>query len=146
MKPSASEACTIPVGAHLSTPRRGFTHHGIHIGNGRVVHYPGSSRRFDTGPITVVSITEFARGRGWRIEHTPCSFAADEIVRRAESRIGEHAYRVTNNNCEHFCFWCLTGRPHSEQVDHYLRPIARIFAWLGASMPQRLQPAVVVSA
>lgn len=146
MNPSASETCTIPVGAHLSTPRRGFTHHGIHIGNGRVVHYPGSSRCFDTGPITEVSVAEFARGRGYSIEHTPCRFAAEEIVRRARSRVGEHAYRVTNNNCEHFCFWCRTGRAHSEQVEYFTRPIAILLAWLGASMPAKLRPAVVVSA
>jgi hypothetical protein len=28
----------LPVGAHLLAPRRGYTHHGIHVGGGKVVH------------------------------------------------------------------------------------------------------------
>ena len=28
-----------PEGAHLVTPWMGYTHHGIHVGDGKVVHY-----------------------------------------------------------------------------------------------------------
>ncbi|MGE0310571.1 MAG: lecithin retinol acyltransferase family protein [Lautropia sp.] len=146
MSTPSSAACTIPVGAHLSTPRRGFTHHGIHVGGGRVIHYPGSSRGVDVGPVTEVSLEEFARGRGWRIESTPCRFAAAEVVRRARSRIGENAYCVTNNNCEHLCNWCRTGFARSEQVEVFTRPIARLLERLGASMPALLQPTLVTAA
>ncbi len=142
----ASVTCPIPVGAHLSTPRRGFTHHGIYVGNGRVVHYPGSSCRFDTGPVTEVSLAEFERGRGLRIEHTPCRFDAEDVALRARSRIGEDAYRVTVNNCEHFCHWCRTGVARSEQVETYLRPVARLLEWIGATVPAPLRPAVAALA
>jgi hypothetical protein len=30
-----------PIGAHIVTPRRGYTHHGIYAGEGRVVQYGG---------------------------------------------------------------------------------------------------------
>lgn len=28
----------LPLGAHLTTPRRGYVHHGIYAGSGRVIH------------------------------------------------------------------------------------------------------------
>lgn len=30
-----------PLGSHVTTPRRGYLHHGISVGGGNVVHYPG---------------------------------------------------------------------------------------------------------
>ena len=141
----ASNPCAIPVGAHLTTPRRGFTHHGIHIGNGRVVHYPGSSRCFDTGPVCEVSIDEFERGHGFSIAATASRFNTEQIVVRARSRIGEAAYSVTANNCEHFCHWCLNGTPKSEQVETFTQPLERFLAWVGTAMPARLRPAPVVA-
>jgi len=33
----------LPLGAHLSTSRFGYTHHGVYAGHGRVVHYSGLS-------------------------------------------------------------------------------------------------------
>jgi hypothetical protein len=39
------------------------------------------------------------------------------VVARARSRLGENRYRLTTNNCEHFCEWCLSGESRSEQVE-----------------------------
>jgi hypothetical protein len=39
------------------------------------------------------------------------------IARRAKSRLGESTYNVFNNNCEHFCAWCVTGNHQSKQVE-----------------------------
>ncbi|WP_346777713.1 lecithin retinol acyltransferase family protein [Paraburkholderia aromaticivorans] len=36
---------------------------------------------------------------------------------RAYSRLGEDCYRLTTNNCEHFCAWCLWGDRRSDQID-----------------------------
>lgn len=141
-----SQASDIPIGAHLTTPRRGFMHHGIYVGNGRVVHYPGSSRLFDTGPIAEVDLVAFEHGRGLQIEETPSLFDPDEVVRRARSRIGEDAYRVRDNNCEHFCTWCRTGYPRSAQVETYTRPLSQVFAWVVGTMPIRWRPAAVAAA
>lgn len=53
----------LPIGAHLLTPRAGYTHQGIYIGDGRVVHYAGSSRFLHNGPVEETSIESFTRGR-----------------------------------------------------------------------------------
>ena len=109
-------------GAHLVTPRFGYEHHGIYVGNGRVVHYAGLSRALLLrGPVQEVSLEEFADGRAVSIKSRPLPrFAPAEIVARARSRLGENRYRLTSNNCEHFCEWCLSGESRSEQVERAL--------------------------
>jgi Lecithin retinol acyltransferase len=106
-------------GTHLVTPRFGYEHHGIYVGDGRVVHYAGLSRLLLLrGPVEEVSLQVFADGRAVSIKSRPLPrFAPAEIVTRARSRLGENRYRLTTNNCEHFCEWCLSGESRSEQVE-----------------------------
>lgn len=109
---------TPPLAAHLVTERRGYTHHGIYVGDGKVVHYAGLARSWRPGPVEEVSLTEFACGHPIRVR--VCSnpqFEPAEVVSRARSRLGENRYRVLANNCEHFCEWCLRGKSRSSQVD-----------------------------
>jgi hypothetical protein len=107
-----------PLGAHLTTTRRGYCHHGIYVGKGRVVHYSGLSGAFwHCGPVEEVSLSRFAIGHPVRIvEHFTSAYPPDAIVRRARSRLGENDYRLLTNNCEHFCNWCVSGVSHSAQV------------------------------
>jgi hypothetical protein len=106
------------VGAHLTTLRRGYTHHGMYVGDGRVVHYSGLSGFWQCGPVEEVSLHRFAIGHRVRIvDHPRSVYSPEEIVRRARSRLGENDYRLLTNNCEHFCNWCLSGVSHSAQVD-----------------------------
>ncbi len=107
----------IPLGAHLITPRLGYWHHGISIGDSLVVHYSGLSEGLHAGPIEIVDINTFAAGSEITVKTYKGAFPAPVIVQRAKSRIGESAYNVFNNNCEHFCLWCCTGDNRSAQVD-----------------------------
>ena len=119
-----------PLGAHLTTSRRGYTHHGVYVGDGRVVHYSGLSDSWQCGPVEEVSVARFSAGREVRIVVHPTSlFSQEEIVRRARSRLGENDYRLLTNNCEHFCNWCSTGVSHSRQVE---RPLVLPLRLLGA--------------
>jgi hypothetical protein len=111
---------TPPLAAHLVTPRRGYTHHGIYVGGGRVVHYAGLSRGWRSGAVEEITMAEFACDRGIAVR--PCAnpqFDAREVVARARSRLGENRYRVLSNNCEHFCEWCLRGKSLSRQVERW---------------------------
>src|SRR4051812_28762840 len=100
----------IPLGAHLVSPRKWYSHHGVYIGNGRVVHYAGFSHPFHSGPIEETSLEAFARDYGFSVEpHAAPAFCPEEIVRRAKTRIGENRYAVFFNNCEHFSHWCVCG-------------------------------------
>jgi hypothetical protein len=116
------------IGAHLVTPRRGYSHHGIYVGGNRVVHYAGWSRAALTcRPVEEVSLDDFADGRGLRVRaDSPARYAPADVVARARSRLGEDRYRIASNNCEHFCHWCLSGENRSAQVE-------RLFGWLAAA-------------
>ena len=117
-----------PVGAHVLTPRRGYIHHGIYVGRGRVVHYRGFSNGLRRGPVEEVQMAKFAGGRPVWVRGKRASVASpEEVVRRARLRIGENRYRLFTNNCEHFCEWCLSGDPRSFQVEALS---GRCIAWL----------------
>jgi Lecithin retinol acyltransferase len=114
-------------GAHLTTPRLGYRHHGLYVGNGRVLHYRGMSRWLVRGPVEEISLEAFAGGHGVTVIATPRSCAdAEAAIQRARSRLGEDRWRLWSNNCEHFVTWCLDGAPRSEQVEAWRR---RALGW-----------------
>lgn len=109
---------TPPLGAHLTTPRRGYRHHGIYVGDGRVVHYAGFKQVVRRGCVEEVSLEAFCKGRGWQVQHWPAPrYAGPAVVARARSRLGEDRYRLWNNNCEHFAVWCVSGVSRSPQAE-----------------------------
>jgi HRAS-like suppressor 3 len=107
-----------PLGAHIVTPRRWYRHHGIYVGAGEVVHYQGLSSSLRRGRVTKVSLAEFSHGHSVRVQgEADMAYSGLEVAARACSRLGEDAYDVLLNNCEHFCFWCLIGVSRSPQVE-----------------------------
>ena len=107
-----------PLGAHMVTPRRGYTHHGIYVGGGRIVQYGGLSWRLRRGPVEEVPLSQFSQGRRVWVRIVGSHwFDQHEVVRRARLRLGEDRYSVLTNNCEHFCEWCVRGEHRSYQVD-----------------------------
>lgn len=140
---AAPAGADLTIGAHLVTERFGYTHHGVYVGAGKVVHYAGLSRSLHRGPVEEVSLAAFAQGRPVRIlPSAGARFAGAQAVRRAYSRIGEDRYRLVSNNCEHFCTWCLYGESRSQQIDVWMSWAIRLFDG-GARILRRL---AVVSA
>lgn len=117
----------LPLGAHLITPRRRYSHHGIYVGAGTVIHYAGLCYSLRSLPIQEASLTEFADGYPLvYLPLRPSRYVGFEAVARARSRLGENAYDLLKNNCEHFCTWCLDGQAHSEQAERLLTLPARL--------------------
>ena len=107
-----------PLGAHVVSRRHGYLHHGIYVGEGKVVHYGGLARGLRRRPVEEISLTVFAAGRPLWMRCGPSAyFDREEVIRRARSRVGENCYRLLTNNCEHFCEWCLRGEPRSYQIE-----------------------------
>jgi hypothetical protein len=105
-------------GAHVVTPRFGFSHHGIYVGDGNVVHYGALIYDVIRKPVEEVSLECFAQKRPvFVVDHDETTLGAEEVIRRARSRLGEGSYRLLSNNCEHFCEWALHGEARSFQVD-----------------------------
>lgn len=117
---------TLSIGAHLTTPRRGYVHHGIYVGNGRVIHYGGFNRLFRRRPVEEIPIEKFTRGRGFAVKpRVAPAFSGTACVERARSRLGEDCYRFWSNNCEHFCEWCIAGASRSPQVEAWKSGLSR---------------------
>jgi len=123
----------LPVGSWLSARRRGYTHHGIYVGGGRVAHYAGLSRGWRRGPVEIVSLAEFSLGERLWVKSTPTArYVGQAAAQRALSRLGENEYRILTNNCEHFCAWCLDGESRSRQVEGWLQWPSSIGRLIGA--------------
>jgi hypothetical protein len=104
--------------AHLVTPWLGFAHHGLYVGDGKVIHYGALMYDVIRKPVEEVTIGAFAEGRPvYVVTHAERCLDVDESIRRARSRLGEKHYRLLSNNCEHFVEWCLHGVARSFQVD-----------------------------
>jgi hypothetical protein len=117
------EAEPLVPGTHLIVCRRGYSHHGIYLGDGRVMHYAGRIK-YPQGLVEEISLEEFAEGRAFRAEILQTGrFNGNEIVRRARSRLGERRYDLLRNNCEHFCNWCRLGENRSFQVECLTAPV-----------------------
>lgn len=99
------DADDLQLGDHLWVQRFQYTHHGIYYGDGRLIHYLIEG-------VTVDSLETFADGSIVRRKNSyqsPTKYSPEEIITRAQSKIGEDSYNLAVNNCEHFCRWCRKG-------------------------------------
>lgn len=104
-------------GDHLFVKRMGYTHHGLYMGDGRVIHYEGPDLGQPLGLVSEVSLACFAQGEEVRVQDYPFRVhGAEQSVRRAKGRLGEECYNLFLNNCEHFVLWCIMGVQFSKQV------------------------------
>jgi hypothetical protein len=51
-----------PLGSHVVTSRCGYQHHGIYVGDGKVVHYAGLAHGFHRGQVEEISLARFRGG------------------------------------------------------------------------------------
>jgi hypothetical protein len=122
-------------GDHLVVSWRGFAHHGIYVGGGRVIHYNARVYRFVRRPVEETDLREFAEGRPvFVVRHDEAVPDAGEVIRLARSRLGEDRYHLFSNNCEHLVEWCLHGVARSFQVESALDFPRRAGEWWRAKL------------
>ena len=124
-------------GDHIKVHRGAYWHHGIYIGNGRVVHFTDGPRRSAGPRINMTSLTEFIGNDACPVVVSPCATLeeADKVVSRAKNLIGEGGYRLFSYNCEHFAYYCRTGAKH-DFTDPYMDQIKELrFDILGTKVP-----------
>src|SRR5438046_1534939 len=111
-------------GDHVFVPRWLYSHHGIDVGDGTVIHYTGTPFEKVAAVIARTSMDEFARGETVSVRHyRERQYDSERTVARAMSLLVERAYWLPGNNCEHFATWCVTGRHTSAQTDRVV-PVA----------------------
>ncbi|ADR35079.1 hypothetical protein Sulku_2419 [Sulfuricurvum kujiense DSM 16994] len=119
----------IKIGDHLVSSRGVYTHHGIYVGQNTVIHYSGLADGLQTGPIEKVSIEKFQGNGDLKIKpHPHAMHNGQKAKARALSRLGEDAYSLTGNNCEHFVNWCIDDEHKSNQVDTVVKTSSSIGA------------------
>jgi len=107
------------MGAHLKSTRLKhlYTHHGIYLGEGRVIQYSGMGGKMGQAPVEIVTMERFLSGHGYNVvPHPNASYTIEEVIERAYSRLGEDDYSIVGNNCEHFVHWCIYGVHTSQQA------------------------------
>lgn len=104
-------------GDHIRVFRGTYWHHGIDIGGGRVIHYTGEVFAKANASIRVDSLATFAQGGGIEVVRRARAGRVEHVVARAYRRVGERAYDVVTNNCEHFATWCMSRQSRSSQSE-----------------------------
>ena len=94
-----------------------YTHHGLGLGDDRVIHYSGLANDFaNEGVIEEISLQTFSEGKEIQIKpHLDRKYNVEETIIRAGLRLDEKQYHILHNNCEHFVEWCITGKHQSGQ-------------------------------
>ena len=112
-------------GNHLRVRRGIYSHHGIYVGDGKVVDFSGGTltAKFQTS-VREVSVETFSKGATVEVVPHPGKFLGgfgvglppplvpEEIVHRARWVIENRPparYHVVGSNCEHVANWCVTG-------------------------------------
>ena len=129
-------------GDHIYAWRLGYTHHGIYTGKeGQEVIHSSADPRLSRSQskssaiIRSTTVEEFLKGSKLRLtsygvnrltraakHHGSCyctpSITSDEVVNTAEGYLENPDwwgnYHALVNNCEHFAFYCKTGRENFE--------------------------------
>lgn len=110
----------LQIGDHLLVCRNLYTHHGLYIGEHRVIHYAGLADGLRKDIVKIDTLEDFIGEMGKSgltiCPHPQRQFSAQDSVLRAKGCLGEDKYNVIFNNCEHFVNWCIEGENYSPQV------------------------------
>lgn len=123
-----------------------YTHHAIDVGDGTVVHFGRGLHDLANACIEQVSWQEFCQGRPVEVVDSPRCFPAEEILNRAQSRLGQSDYQVFGNNCEGFVHWCRSDRSDSFQADRVRSAMKQVAAATAKpALTRRLTGAIVAA-
>jgi cell wall-associated NlpC family hydrolase len=113
-------------GDHIYVKRRGllYSHHGIYVGNGKVVHYTGAEKEKRDPLVTITTIEGFLKGGKLRRRDYKKRLSYPETLTLAKRDISENGYSLPLNNCEHFATYCATGKKKSRQVHRAVKVLA----------------------
>jgi len=120
-------------GDHLEVERWLYRHHGVYVGDDRVVQFGGRILDKPRAQIEEVSLAQFERGGVARVvDHTKERFLRmwgmtetlppQRIVARARCLVETQPHGVYNllgRNCETVALWCTTGVGESLQRQRF---------------------------
>lgn len=115
------------LGNQLRVDRGLYYHHGIYIGDNKVIQFGSTTGELDPSKAMVIetSLEDFLKDGVLEVaEYNDDELkelrSPEKIVEAAKSRLGETGYNIVSNNCEHFSNECAFGKKKSAQVDNVL--------------------------
>lgn len=126
---SLMEADLLP-GDHIRVKRTRhfYTHHGIYMGDNKVIHVIGSIREKVDPEVRETDLSGFLKGGTLKRQEYKERLPASETIRIAEQHISDKSYSMIWNNCEHFATYCVTGKKKSRQVRGALSGLSVVVA------------------
>jgi predicted secreted protein len=122
------------MGDQIRVQRNLYSHHGIYIGNDRVIQFGSTTGELDPSKAMVIetSLDEFLKGGVLEVaeyseEDLKKKRKPEEVVEYAKAHLGDTGYDLINNNCEHFSNECAFGLHKSFQVDDVLSLFEHLF-------------------
>ena len=115
-------------GAHIRVKIKNYYHHGIYIGNGRVVQFghpfnveqdPKDVKVIESliedfvGPADFIEVYQYSK------KELKQKNKDEDIIKIALACIGEGGYNILTNNCEHFANRCVFNKSISKQIDGF---------------------------
>jgi len=122
------------LGDQLKVNRGIYDHHGIYVGDDKVIQFGSTTGELDPEKAMVIetSLADFLKGGELLVaEYTEEELkkrrSPEEIVKYARGRLGDKGYNVVSNNCEHFSNECAFGEHKSFQVDNVMSLLFNLF-------------------
>lgn len=122
------------LGDQIKVNRGIYDHHGIYIGDDKVIQFGSTTGELDPSKAMVIetSLDDFLKGGELLVatyteEELKKRRNPNEIVEYAKAHLGDKGYDLVNNNCEHFSNECAFGEHKSFQVDNVLGLFAKLF-------------------
>ena len=117
-------------GDHICVRRRGkfYTHHGIYLGEGKVIHFTGSVREKRDPKVHETDLPGFLKGGTLRRRDYKRRLPASKTIPIARQQLSDKSYSMIWNNCEHFATYCATGKKRSRQVRRAISGLSTVAA------------------
>lgn len=125
--PRDSAGVELVAGDHLTTPRALHLHHGIYIGDERVVHHSSVARGDPSSPIKIVSLEEFCNGGVLAVMPRPArGRSREETAARAARSVGKGWRDEIVGNCAQLARWCIEGAEIPPSAPEPDDPVAEV--------------------
>lgn len=120
-------------GDHIYVKRKGrfYTHHGIYIGDRKIIHPAGSLREKVDPEVRETDLFRFLKGGILKRRVYEKRLPASETIRIAKEQLSNKSFSMIWNNCEHFATYCATGKKKSRQTKGVLTSLGIVAAGLG---------------
>ena len=145
---AVSRSCeSLPSSSHQflcrNVTKRGYYfHHGLYLGNERIIHFYGENMDSRNAKITVSSVEEFLGPSDENCSIYVVKYKNNEVVSReceTFQRVNDvlanpvlfGEYDVEKNNCETFTTWLKTGTKRSIQAESGKKQIMDTLFWAG---------------